>query len=148
MFHDIMKLSIIIMAPLRSKKGHIATAIFYFFFSFFSFSLTLGFSSLSRKLLVIKLPNLNIFVSVKNGCSKKNFPPGLRAFPGTNTVRKHMRRMIGRTVSQFVAKFYQKIPSESALNHYKKIEHFPQMGDQEKNEILPKMYFFKFFILP
>src|SRR6476661_5164393 len=51
----------IIMARKQSKKGHIATDIFSFFFSFFcfffSFFLTLGFSAISRKPLEIKLPN-------------------------------------------------------------------------------------------
>src|SRR6476469_7229008 len=79
------------MTRLRSKKGHIATTIFSFFFSFFS--LTLGFLSVSRKPLEINLPNLNMFVTVKNGCSTIFvLPPGLRFWPpprGQNRLKTH-----------------------------------------------------------
>ena len=59
--------------------------------------------------------------------SQKNnfFAPGLRALPGAKTVPKHMRRMIRRTASQFVAKFYQKVPRESALTFTNKFGNFP-----------------------
>src|SRR6476469_8727264 len=111
------------MVHLRSKKGHIATAMFSFFFSFFVyfffFLTNARFSSISHKPLEINFPNLNMFVR-KNVCSKKFPPPFLKNRPWGQKVRKHMSRMIGRTVSPFVANFYLKVPRVSAFNLFQK----------------------------
>jgi len=79
------------MARLRSKKGHIATAVFSLFFSFFCFFkfllIIFFFLSntrllrISRKPLDLKLPNLNMFVRVKIYVSNFFFLPGSKSPP-------------------------------------------------------------------
>src|SRR6476469_7700276 len=111
------------MARLRSKKGHIATAVISFFFSCFCFffNFILFFSpnalstSISRKPPELKFPNLNTFVSAKNRCLKIFFTLYQRALPETKNVKKQMTLMIRRTVSQFETKLYQMVPRVLAM---------------------------------
>src|SRR6476469_9798623 len=71
------------------KKGHMATAVFSFFFSLFLFLPNARFSSISRKRLEIKSPNLNMFVFGKKYCLKKFFlPPRSKGPPrGQNELK-------------------------------------------------------------
>src|SRR6476619_8553697 len=103
-----------------------------FFCFFFSFSLTLGFSSISRKPLEIKLPNLNMFVNVKNGCPKKKFcPPPSKGPPrGQNGLKTHApndRENCQSVCYKILLEGTQGIGIEPFS---KKFENFPYMREQ------------------
>src|SRR6478609_2112227 len=71
---------LLIMDRLRSKNGTYGNGrlffLFLFFFCFFFLFLpNARFSSISRKRLEIKEPNLNMFVLGKNGCLENFFLP-------------------------------------------------------------------------
>jgi len=64
-----------------------------------------------------KVTKFKYFCQGQNLCLKFLFSPlGQRVLPGAKKVQKKMTGMIWRTVSQFDAKFYLKVPWRSALN--------------------------------